>query len=194
MAETSVDDFSEQWSRYDRQDGYFVSRELLDDILCPFVRVEDARGRDVCEIGCGNGRFVKLFAAVARRVVGVDPSEGIHNARKLCAGDANVELLQRDAFDLPPLDPFDLVVSIGVVHHTPDPLATLRVMRGLLKDGGKAVLWVYGREGNELYLATFGALRAVTQRLPDPALHALATALTPPLWGYIRACRALPLP
>jgi SAM-dependent methyltransferase len=194
MESSSVDDFSEQWTKYTRHEGYFVSQALLDDVMEPFLKVRDLAGKDVAEIGCGNGRFVKILAQVARRVVAVEPCDGIANARELCKDDRNVAFVHSDVYALPPIEPLDCVLSIGVVHHTPDPLRTMKVIHGLLKEGGTALIWVYGKEGNELYLKTFGALRAVTQRLPHPVLHALSTALTPPLWAYIRASKHLPLP
>lgn len=191
---TSVDDFSVQWSRFTDHRGYFVSAELLDDILHPFVRLRDLADKAVAEVGCGNGRFIKLLAPVASRVVAVDPSDGIVNARELCAEHDNVEFHHCEVYDMPAIEPLDFIMSIGVIHHTPDPLGALVQMRKCLKPGGRCVIWVYGHEGNELYLSTFGVLRKVTQRMPHLALKALSTGLTPPLYAYIKACSVLPLP
>jgi hypothetical protein len=60
--------------------------------------------------------------------------------------------------------------------------------------GGQLVIWVYGVEGNEIYVATVTALRAVTTRLPHFALALLCSALALLVDVYIAACRWLPLP
>ena len=55
-------------------------------------------------------------------------------------------------------------------------------------------MWVYGREGNETYLALVGPLRALTTRLPHFMLAAVSFALTALLGAYAAACRLLSLP
>jgi len=97
-------------------------------------------------------------------------------------------------YALPSLPPLDHIFSIGVVHHLPDPLQALKNMRATLKSGGRCTIWVYGKEGNELYLATFGNFRKLTTRLPHAALHAVSTGLVYPLRAYIKACKVAPLP
>jgi SAM-dependent methyltransferase len=190
----TIADFSEQWRRYFDNSGYFGSEELLADVLAPLVRLEELRGATVAEIGCGNGRFLRIMARHAAKVIGVDAGDSVENARAWTRDLDNVDVLRSSVYELPALLPLDHVFSIGVVHHLPDPGRALKVMRGLLKPGGRCTIWVYGREGNELFLRTFGALRRVTTRLPPTALQALSTALTPPLRAYIAACRAVPLP
>ena len=39
--------------------------------------------------------------------------------------------------------------------------------------GGKFIMWVYGKEGNELYLFLFNNLRRITIYLPDFILKKL---------------------
>lgn len=196
MSETSVDDFSTQWSNYTEHEGYFVSPELLDDVLAPFITLEDLRDRHVAEVGCGNGRFIKLMAPVASQVTAIEPCDGIHNARKLLSDHDNVRFVHSEIYDVPAQEPpvrdLDYIFSIGVIHHVARPLDALKVMHGCLKEGGRCGIWVYGKEGNELYLATFGRLRSLTMKMPHPALHALSTGLTPALVAYIAACRRIP--
>lgn len=191
---TTVDDFSEQWRAYVHTDGYYGSRELLEDVIGCFVPLRDLAGTTVAEIGCGNGRFIPEFARHARRVIAVEPGDGFENARAYGAGSPNAEFVRADVYDLPSLPPLDYVFCIGVLHHLPDPGEALRRMRGLLRPGGRAVLWVYGKEGNRLYLAFVNPLRVVTSRLPHVALHGLSTVLAGCLRAYIAACRVLPLP
>jgi hypothetical protein len=63
-----------------------------------------------------------------------------------------------------------------------------------LRPGGKCCIWLYGREGNELYLALVKPLRAVTTRLPDRALRAMSSVLNVAADAYIMGCRVFPLP
>lgn len=191
---STIDDFSVQWRSFTDQRGYYASEELLADVLAPFVRLPDLAGATVAEIGCGNGRFVRLLARHAARVIGVEPGDGAENARAYCADCPNVEIVRADVYALPPLPPLDYVFAIGVVHHLPDPAGALRRMRELVRPGGRVLVWVYGREGNALYLAVFGRLRRVTSRLPHRALRVVAAILAVGLRGYVAACRALPLP
>ena len=56
--------------------------------------------------------------------------------------------------------------------------------------GGRLVAWLYGREGNELWVRIFGALHPVLRRLPPRLVHALAYAFSLPLFLALK----LPLP
>jgi len=56
----------------------------------------------------------------------------------------NVMVVQADIFNSPfELESFDVIVSIGVLHHTPDPRLAFRSLVGLLKPGGLIGIWVY---------------------------------------------------
>lgn len=194
MDDGTIVDFSEQWTAFRDNSGWFGAPELLADVLQPLLTLDDLRGKTVAEIGCGNGRFLKTMSQYAAQVYGIEPGDGVENARKWNAERENVEVIRANVYELPNLPPLDHVLSIGVVHHLPDPSRALAIMHDLLKPGGRCTIWVYGREGNELYLATFGTLRKLTTKLPHKALLAVSTALVPPLRAYIAACRVLPLP
>ena len=71
------------------------------------------------------------------------------------------------------------MVSYGVLHHIPDPRPVMEAARRALRPGGRMAVWIYGREGNEAYLALAEPVRALTTRLPHAALSALAWSLTP---------------
>jgi len=48
-----------------------------------------------------------------------------------------------------PVEPqCDLVVSIGVLHHIPDPDPVVAAAYRALVPGGRLLVWLYGREGN----------------------------------------------
>ena len=63
-----------------------------------------------------------------------------------------------------------------------------------LRPGGKMLVWLYGREGNALYLALAQPLRALTRRLPHRLLVALVRMLYLPLAGLIGLARSMPVP
>ena len=63
-----------------------------------------------------------------------------------------------------------------------------------LKPGGEIFIWLYGREGNELYLFFVIPLRYITKHLPHPLLAGLSWIIDLLLFPYIKLCKILPLP
>ena len=191
---SSVPDFSEQWTKYARQSGHYASEEMLADYLRPLLELSALRGLDVCEVGCGNGRFLPHFAKYARTVTGIEPSDAFRNSEQHARDLGNVRIVHADVYDVAIDEAFDCTFWLGVLHHTPDPVATVRQLRRMTRPGGLVVVWIYGREGNGLYLLLARLLRTITVRLPHRALEAASALLAWPLKAYIRLCRILPLP
>jgi SAM-dependent methyltransferase len=74
--------------------------------------VVDWSGRDVVDVGCGDGFHLSRFAATARHVTGVEPHPPlVRRARERVAGVDNVEVLTGSAQRLPLPD-----ASADVVH------------------------------------------------------------------------------
>src|SRR4030042_4846578 len=65
-------------------------------------------------------------------------------------------------------------MSIGVLHHLPDPQEGFKRLVALLKYGGAISIWVYGRKDNRLALYLYEPLRKLTTRLPLKLLYYLA--------------------
>lgn len=192
----TIRDFGEQWVHYGDNDGFYGSVELLADILGPLLPLSEIAGARVADVGSGTGRIVRMLAAAgAAHVVAVEPSAGVEllreNTRDLAG---RVEIVHGPGEALPAGRAFDLVVSIGVVQFIEDPQPVLRAALRALRPGGRLVIWVYGREGNGLYLALLGALRTVTTRLPHRALDLVCRGLDRGLDLYLAACRIAPLP
>jgi SAM-dependent methyltransferase len=192
----TVRDFGEQWTRYGNADGYLGSPELLADSLEPFLRVEDVRGLRVAEIGSGTGRVVgQLMEAGAASVLALEPSAAFEVlVRNTARYGPAVRCERRLGSELPPLGDLDLVVSLGVLHHIPDPLPAAAAALRALRPGGRFIAWLYGKEGNEAYLAVARPMRAVTTRLPHPLLAAAVWTLYPLLRGYMALARVAPFP
>jgi len=196
MSDRTIRDFGDQWSHYGSNEGFYASSELLQDMFGPLVDLADLRGKRVADIGSGTGRIVRmLLDAGAAHVLAVEPSVGVEKLRENLSDVADrTEVLHAPGDELPPGRDLDFVISIGVVQFIADPLPTLAAARAALRPGGRLVIWVYGVEGNELYVAMVMALRTITTRLPHFALALLCSALGVLVDVYIAACRWLPLP
>jgi SAM-dependent methyltransferase len=196
LAGRTIEDFGEQWTRYEDNPGYYGSLALFADITGPLLSPSEVSGRRVAEIGSGTGRIVRMLAAAgATRIVAVEPSDSIGALKRNTADLADrVEYVHARGEELPGQEVFDLVFSIGVLHHVPDPRPIVARAFEALRPGGRMLVWLYGREGNGLYLALALPLRAVTRRLPHPVLATVCRLLDPPLWGYMQLCKRVALP
>lgn len=190
----TIRDFGEQWTAFRDNDGYYASQELFRDIAGPFTDAVGLEGAKACDIGSGTGRIVRMLAAAgAAHVLAVEPSAAydvlVDNVRDL---GERVTAVRAAGEDFPATGDRDVVVSFGVLHHIPEPAPVVRRAFEALRPGGKLLVWLYGREGNELYLSLAEPLRRVTTRLPHRALDALSRGLRAPLDAYVWAARRLP--
>jgi SAM-dependent methyltransferase len=136
-----------------------------------------------------------LLYANAAHVVAVEPSAAFEVLRENTSSRSDrITYLRGRAESLPPDANLDLVVSIGVLHHIPEPMAAVEAAWGALRPGGHILIWLYGREGNELYLRFVGSLRAVAAHLPHRLLAGICRGLNVLLDIYMFLCRYLPLP
>jgi SAM-dependent methyltransferase len=189
----TIRDFGDQWTRHQDNTGRYASLEQFEDIVAPFLSRADFGGRRCADIGSGTGRIVRmLLAAGAAHVTAVEPSRAYDVLVSNTADAAGkVTCLNVRGDELPPAD-YDIVVSIGVIHHIPDPAPVLAAALRGLKPGGTLLVWVYGHEGSGLYRAVFQPLRAVTRRLPVRVNAAIAGAIYPFALAYGRLTGLLP--
>lgn len=99
---------------------------------------------DLIDIGCGQGRILKLLASRAQRAVGVDidaDARRFARAEVLIAGLPNCTLRKGDMYDLPFSDgEFDTAVLDDVLVDADRPQAALTEARRLVKPGGRLFL------------------------------------------------------
>ncbi|MGI9238061.1 MAG: ArsR/SmtB family transcription factor [Woeseiaceae bacterium] len=99
---------------------------------------------DLLDVGCGQGRLLKLLASRAHRVVGVDTDPAarrLARAEVLLAGLPNCTLRQGDMFDLPFADgEFDTIILDDVLPDAGEPQRALAEARRLLNTGGRILL------------------------------------------------------
>lgn len=190
----TIDDFGNQWLRYDGSSGFFGSREALDGIVFPFD-LRRVKGCRVVDLGAGAGRHIKvLLDAGAGQVIALEPSRAIDLIRDTVEDLQRVILLNTSGDNLPAYGDVDFIFSIGVLHHVPDPDPVVASAYRCLRPGGQFIVWLYGRENNRLYLALAEPLRLVTRKLPHWALVGLVWVIYAFLKPYVRLCFKFDLP
>jgi SAM-dependent methyltransferase len=172
--EAYVASFGRQWNRYD------VARDDEDEATFEVktgVSSRELAGRRVLDAGCGGGRYTLLAARQGARVVGVDLSDAVEKAAALCEGRADVDIVQADLLSLPLAEAaFDLVFSIGVLHHSPDPRRAFAQVAARVAPGGRLAVWLYRRNTPPQEWLN-SALRTLTTRLPARVLEPLCAGL-----------------
>jgi len=191
----TIRDFGDQWLRYRDNEGYYGSLDLFSDMLSPFIKPDDIKGCRVAEIGSGTGRIVNMLLETgAQQVIAIEPSDAFEVLCQNIRQPEKVTCLKILGEELPPDGHVDYVFSIGVLHHIPDPHPVVKAAFRALRPGGRFLVWLYGAEGNALYLTFVKPLREVTKRLPHVVLAGLVSILYWPLVFYVRMCHRWPLP
>ncbi|MDT0176793.1 tRNA 5-methoxyuridine(34)/uridine 5-oxyacetic acid(34) synthase CmoB [Pantoea sp. RRHST58] len=111
-------------------------------------------GRTVLDVGCGSGYHMwRMVGAGAQLVVGIDPMQlflcQFEAVRKLLGDDRRAHLLPLGIEQLPTLQAFDTVFSMGVLYHRRSPLDHLLQLKNQLVSGGELVLETLVIEGDE---------------------------------------------
>lgn len=146
---------------------------------------EDWRGLRFMDVGCGMGRnsyWPMKYGATGGVAIDVD-ERALAAARRTLASHPSVEVRELSAYDVEPSGSFDIVFSIGVIHHLEYPERALRAMAGAAKPGGRILIWVYGRENNRWVAHLLTPLRKLLfSRLPVALVHHLSLYPTAVLW------------
>lgn len=106
----------------------------------------DLSGQRVLDVGCGNGYFGwRALGAGATSVLGVDPAvlfflQHLALCRYLSPAGQNLNILLPIPFEILPVHPFDLVLSMGVIYHRSDPLEHLAALHRQTAAGGRLLL------------------------------------------------------
>jgi SAM-dependent methyltransferase len=138
------------------------------------------------------------YGAAGGLAIDIDP-RSLTAARETLARFPTVEIEHCSAYDLQRKDEFDIVFSIGVLHHLEFPGLALERMVAAAKPGASVLIWVYGLENNRWIVYGFTPLRRLLfSRLPVDWVHMLSLIPAAPLWcglrlgiGRIGYCRLL---
>jgi ubiquinone/menaquinone biosynthesis C-methylase UbiE len=129
--------FDERARTWDTPERLARAEAVADVIRAAVPLTRDMRA---IEVGAGTGLLGLALAGDVGELVLADPSTGmLEVAREKLAtrGDGRVSAIHLDLLaDPPPRPPFDLAVSLMVLHHLPDTGAALGAIRALLRPGG----------------------------------------------------------
>jgi SAM-dependent methyltransferase len=137
------------------------------------------------------GRFAEVATRWGARVVGVDLSAAAEVAAKNLA-DRDFVAFQSDVFALPfAPESFDVIYSIGVLHHTPDCEAAVKTLDKYLKPGGLLVVWLYSGYNKWYRFSDFW--RRYTHKMKPENLHRILKFAVPFFYNLNQGLKRVPL-
>lgn len=182
----SPDRFGYEWNEYSELRPEYQEQFRRWTALVP---AEAWRGKRFLDVGCGMGRnshWPMTYGAAGGAAVDVD-DRSLASARRTLAAWPAVDVRKMSAYEIDFEKAFDIVFSIGVIHHLAEPERALAQMAKAAMPGGQVMIWVYGYENNEWIVRYFDPLRKLLfARLPIGVTHFFSTVLTAILWLLLR--------
>lgn len=179
-----ADGFGMQWNRFRRtQLDSATGRPISATRFWAATGLEpsDLHDRWVLDAGCGAGRFAEVALAAGAHVVALDYSNAVDACATNLGPHPRLHPVQGDLRALPfAPGTFDVVYSLGVLQHTPDPRASLIALASAVRPGGRLCVDIYFKTPLDL-LHPRRFLRPVTRRLDDQRLLRLVERCVPTL-------------
>lgn len=159
-----------------------IKREDIEKFSGGFSRFDAYAGKKLLDVGCGPGWFVVQYAKGGAQVTGVDlTSQAVWiTTEHLKYRGLTAAVQQANAEALPFSDRhFDVVVSMGVLHHTPDFKKAIAECYRVLKPGGESKIALY-HKGILHHQPFFGMMKILMKkiRMKHPGADLARTAET----------------
>lgn len=143
LDQVTVDSFGEEWSKF----NYFDEGEIENIGNEYFDIVDFSKFNEqstALDVGCGTGRWSIYLSSKFSNVYAMDPSKAIYAAANLTKDISGIHLIKASAENIPFEDnSFDLVISLGVLHHIPDTQKALSSVAKKVKKGGQCLIYLY---------------------------------------------------
>jgi SAM-dependent methyltransferase len=182
----TADAFATSWNNLPQ--GSVYTPEQIEDWFFPIGK-KDVEEKTVLELGCGNGSLLSHLPKWRPQYIeGVDLGDSISSCKKNMhqTGFQGFKITQADLVDFES-DGYDLVYSIGVLHHLKDPRAGFKSVVRNTKPGGKFHCWVYAKEGNQVVINLVDPIRKMASKLPWwVTKFMVATPLAVPFYCYAK--------
>lgn len=186
----NIKNFGDEWNYFTSDLDVKSAQGELESYFHTYMKYSDLDNKLVLDAGCGGGRFTYVLAKEtnAKEIIGVDLSNSVFTAFENTKHFENITIIQADIMNMPfkKRNLFDFILSVGVIHHMPKPHEGFNCLAKHLKENGDILAWVYGKEGNFLYITFADPFRKlITSRLPFIWALSLAFILSFILWVVI---------
>lgn len=157
--------FAFEWNNIYKENDFEKSNFL--HFLGGYISEKDIKGKTILDVWCWSGRFVKMAALIgAWTSIGVDLSDAVDFAFKLTEHIDSILIVQGDIYHLPFYHNIEIVQSIWVLHHLPDPQGGFTaIAQRVIKPTGKMIVWLYARKNNRRALYLYEPVRYVTKHI-----------------------------
>lgn len=196
-----ISDFGEEWTKF----GKFDDEEIfgIGDTYFDLLKETDLdlANSTALDIGCGTGRWAYYLSKKVKFVEATDPSSAVYSALQLLHDKPNVRITQSDLESIPfEKESFDLVYSLGVLHHIPDTPVAMKEAVTFVRKGGYFLVYLYYALDNRglLFKSIFhlsNLVRRVISRLPSSLKKGIcdiiAYTIYVPLVGLSRVTKKL---
>jgi ubiquinone/menaquinone biosynthesis C-methylase UbiE len=198
--EATVRGFGKEWSTFTQTEMADAERVALFESYFSLVDWT-RRPKLAMDFGCGSGRWSVMVAPLVDRLVAVDASsDALEVARKTVkAPNVTFERATPDTLTVPDSQ-FDLIFSLGVLHHLPDTEGAIRSLSRKLCPGGTLLLYLYySFENRPLWFRVFWKItdlgRRMISRLPFPLRYAVSQVIAALVyWPLARTAKLFPVP
>ena len=188
----TADAFASSWNNL--PSGSIYTFDQFEDWFTP-LKQTDIQSKSVLELGCGNGSLlVHMTQWNPSTITGVDLGDSVLSCEKNMEQTdfENFKVVQHDLTSFES-NGYDLVYSIGVLHHLKKPKEGFDSLINNTKNGGKFHGWVYAREGNKLIIYCVEPIRKIASKLPWWfTKYLIATPLAIPFYFYGKTIKTLP--
>jgi ubiquinone/menaquinone biosynthesis C-methylase UbiE len=196
----TVHGFGQEWNKFTQE---ALSDAERDEVFRQYFSLIDWSNKPAraLDMGCGSGRWSVLVAPRVGELVAADASPDALNVAQRNVRGPNISFVQATPEALPYPDRyFDLIFSLGVLHHVPDTEGAIRSLAAKLAPGGTLLLYLYYAFDNRP--AWFWAIwkisdlvRRVISALPFPMRYGLSQVIAACVyWPLARAAKYLPVP
>jgi SAM-dependent methyltransferase len=180
----TLESFGFEWNNFDdvrEEDASFA------DVYFRDLDLGELAGKVGLDAGCGKGRYTRFLAPHLAAMAALDGSSAVEAAARNLEDFDNVLVVKSDLRTAPfRAECFDLVTSLGVLHHLDDPRAGFDRLVRHLAPGGRLLLYLYSRPAHgglrAAALSAAAALRRLTVRMPHRRLRAVTAPIAAVLY------------
>jgi len=156
------------------KDGLIFMRRFTDSIIKQ-SQLKGREGMRVLDAGCGTGNTSVSLARRFPEVLfyGADNSRASLEKAKNLAGKNGISNIRFRKWDIMKTLPykfrFDIIICLGVLHHTANMEVVLLNLYKSLENNGELYLWIYGKHGRYKHALNMQLLGMLLNTKPKPA-------------------------